>query len=74
MLLNHQGTVKRLLEEASVDVNGKDENGETLLSILMSDLTDVSCFDFAKFLLDKGANPNIKDLNGNTVLHKIASY
>ena len=51
MLLNHQGTVKRLLEEESVDVNGKDEHGKTLLSMLMADLTDASCVDFAKFLL-----------------------
>ena len=74
MLLNHQGTVKRLLEEESVDVNGKDENGKTLLSILMIDLTDASCLDFAKFLLDKGGNPNISDLDGNTALHMLASY
>jgi len=40
-----------LLEEESVDVNGKDENGKTLLSMLMIDLTDPSCLDFAKFLL-----------------------
>jgi ankyrin repeat protein len=74
MLLNHQGTVKRLLDEGSVDVNGKDENGNTLLSMLMTDLTDASCLNFAKFLLDKGANPNINDLDGNNVLHLLASY
>ncbi len=74
MLLNHQGTVKRLLEEESVDVNGKDENGKTLLSMLMIDLTDASCVDFAKFLLEKGANPNINDLDGNTALHMLAGY
>lgn len=42
--------------------------------MLMIDLTDASCLEFAKFLLDKSANPNISDLNGNTALHMLAGY
>jgi ankyrin repeat protein len=35
MLLNHTGTVKRLLNEPYVDVNGKDDLGRTLLYLLV---------------------------------------
>jgi ankyrin repeat protein len=42
--------------------------------MLMIDLTDASCLEFAKFLLDKSANPNISDLDGNTALHMLAGY
>jgi ankyrin repeat protein len=31
MLNNHFGTVKRLLQEETVDVNGKDDKGRTFL-------------------------------------------
>ena len=42
--------------------------------MLMIDLSDASCLEFAKFLLDKSANPNISDLDGNTALHMLARY
>jgi ankyrin repeat protein len=63
MLNNHIGTVKRLLQEESVDVNGKDDKGRTLLLMTMIDLSEPSCVNFAKYLLDKGADPNIGDLD-----------
>jgi len=59
MLNNHTGTVKRLLQEPSVDVNGKDDEGRTLLILTMLELSDQSDVDFAKYLLEKGADPNI---------------
>jgi ankyrin repeat protein len=73
MLLNHTGCVKRLLDEPNVDVNGKDEKGRTLLILSMLSL-DEDSFDFIKFLLKKGANPNIVDLEGQGPLHYIAKY
>jgi len=59
MLMNHVGTVKRLLEEENVDVNGKDDSGRTLLALTLVDLSDPECLDFAQYLIGKGADPNI---------------
>ena len=74
MLNNHVGTVKRLLQEQSVDVNGKDDKGRTLLAMNMIDLSEPSCVNFTQYLLDKGADPNIADVDGNTPLHRLAGY
>jgi ankyrin repeat protein len=74
MLNNHLGTVKRLLQEPTVDVNGKDDKGRTLLIMNMIDLSEPSCVNFAKYLLEKGADPNIADVDGNTALHRLAAY
>lgn len=63
-----------MLQQEAVDVNGKDETGKTLLSMIMIDLTDSQSVEFAKFLLERGANPNICDLDGNTALHLLAGY
>ena len=73
MLKNHHGCVKRLLEEPNVNVNGKDDKGRTLimLSLLM---LDEESEDFISYLLRKGADPNIADLEGETSLHYLAKY
>jgi ankyrin repeat protein len=63
MLNNHLGTVKRLLQEDNVDVNGKDDKGRTLLSMAMLNLEEPNCVEFAKYLLDKGADPNFGDVD-----------
>ena len=42
--------------------------------MIMIDLTDSQSVEFAKFLLERGANPNICDLDGNTALHILAGY
>jgi hypothetical protein len=63
MLKSHQGCVKRLLEEPNVDVNGKDEKGRTLIMLSMFVLDDDS-IDFISFLLKKGAETNLGDLEG----------
>ncbi len=73
MLMGHIGCVKRLLEEPNVDVNGKDEKGRTLLILSLIVLDDES-IDFISYLLKKGADPNIADLDGNTALHYLAQY
>ena len=58
MLKNHQGCVKRLLEQPNVDVNCKDEKGRTLLLLSLFSMNPESV-EFIKYLLTKGADPNI---------------
>jgi ankyrin repeat protein len=73
MLKNHHGCVKRFLEEPNVDVNGKDDKGRTLIMLALCTLDEES-HEFISFLLKKGADPNIADLEGLTSLHYIAKY
>ena len=74
MLKNHQGIVKSFLKLDTIDVNGKDDQGRTLLTMALVDLTDDDVVDFIKFLISKGANVNITDLQGNNPLHLLATY
>lgn len=74
MLKNHSGIVKELLKHEGVDVNGKDDKGLTLLHMACVDLSADDVTDFVKFLLSKGANPNLADLEGQTPLHILATY
>lgn len=74
MLKNHQGIVKELLKRDDIDVNGKDEKGRTLLTMAICDLSDPTVLDFVKFLIEKGADPSIADVDGNTCLHWLACY
>lgn len=62
MMKNHEGCVKYLLDHNDVDVNGKDEKGRTLLTMALLDLTDQTV-EFVKYLLQKGADPNIVDID-----------
>jgi ankyrin repeat protein len=55
--------VKRLLDEPNIDVNCKDEKGRTLLMLSLVQL-DSESKSFIKYLLKKGADPNIADLEG----------
>lgn len=73
MLKNHQGCVKRLLEEPKVDVNGKDDKGRTLIMLSIFYLDEES-EEFVEYLLKKGADPNMADLDGLTSLHYVAKY
>lgn len=74
MLKNHQGIVKEFLKREEIDVNGKDDQGRTLLMMSISDLSEPESFDFIKFLIERGADPKMTDVNGWTVLHKLASH
>jgi len=62
MLKNHEGIVKLFLEKPEVDVNCKDEKGRTLLTLSLMDLNDRTV-NFVKYLLEKGADPNIADID-----------
>ena len=73
MLKNYQGIVKKLLERDDIDVNGKDDNGRTLLTMALFDLDEQSSVDFIKFLVGRGANVKLTDVNGDTCLHQLAN-
>ena len=74
MLKNHQGIVKELLKRDDIDVNGKDNQGRTLLTMVLSDLSDPSVLDFVKYLVEKGADTALADVDGDTCLHHLACY
>ena len=71
MLKNHEGIVKLFLDKPEVDVNCKDEKGRTLLTLSLLDLNERTV-DFVKYLLSKGADPNIADIDQQTALHYLA--
>ena len=71
MMKNHQGCVKYLLNKPGVDVNCKDEHGRTLLTTALLELEEQTV-DFVKYLLEKGADPNIQDASGRGSLHYLA--
>jgi ankyrin repeat protein len=73
ILKNHIGVVKRLLEEKGVNVNGKDEEGRTIISLSLLNITETT-EEFVEFLIkEKGGDPNIEDVNGFTPLHHLCS-
>ena len=73
MLKNHYGVVKKFLEKDEINVNGKDDNGRTLISLSLMNLTEET-FDFVEFLIkEKGGDPNIADIDGLTGLHHLVS-
>lgn len=56
--------LKQRIERDRVPVNGRNENGETLLMYATH-----SHPDFVSYLLKHGALPNLQDNLGNTALH-----
>jgi ankyrin repeat protein len=68
-LENNVEILDLLLANDKVDINDGGKSGYTLLHLTMatSDVTTV------RFLLSKGANPNVADQNGATPLH-VAAY
>lgn len=72
MLKHHHGIVKHLLNIPDVDVNCKDDKGRTLLTFALMELNDKTV-EFVKFLLEKGADPNILDIEEQNALHYLAA-
>jgi ankyrin repeat protein len=73
MLKNHFGVVKFLLNQPGIDVNCKDEQGRTLISLAVELNTDEAIEYMTYLLKEKGADPNVPDINGDTPLHHLAS-
>jgi ankyrin repeat protein len=72
MVKHHHGIVKHLLEIEDVDVNCKDDKGRTLLSFALMEINEKSV-EFIKFLLEKGSDPNIIDIESQNALHYLAA-
>jgi ankyrin repeat protein len=56
-------TLKQKIERDRIPINGKNENGETLLMYASHRDSKI-----VKYLLDHGALPNLQDNGGNTAL------
>ncbi len=65
--------MKTLLENPVTDINCKDDNGRTLISVAIDNLSHQS-LENIKFLLSKKADVNLPDLKGWTPLHFAANY
>ena len=73
MLKNHFGMVKFLLNQPGINVNCKDEQGRTLISLAV-ELNNDDSLEYIEYLLkEKGADPNIPDISGETPLHHLVS-
>eukprot|EP00826_Nyctotherus_ovalis_P046239 TRINITY_DN5200_c0_g3_i1.p2 TRINITY_DN5200_c0_g3~~TRINITY_DN5200_c0_g3_i1.p2 ORF type:complete len:125 (+),score=30.64 TRINITY_DN5200_c0_g3_i1:31-375(+) len=73
MLKNHFGLVKYLLNQPTIDVNCKDEQGRTLIS-LAAELTNEEALDYMTYLLrEKKADPNIADVNNRVPLYYLVA-
>jgi len=61
--------VKRLVEQASIPVDQPDEYGDTALHAAAQNGRN----EIVKYLLAKGANPNVRNKVGSTPLHKLVA-
>lgn len=60
-------TVAGRLLKAGADINAQDKSGDTLLMIMMYD-----DYEMIKFLLENGADPDLKDMHNETVYDKFS--
>ncbi len=64
--------VVRRLVQAGLDVNGRDDEGRTILAHLVAWDPESDAFDVAAFLLQSGAEVNARDAGDRTPLHHLA--
>ena len=69
----HLECVRILLQFKSINVNCVNHEGKSLLSLAIEHMVSQTP-SLVKLLLDKGADPTIADVTGNTPLHHLASY
>ena len=69
MMLNQEGMLTWLLGLQGLNVNHKDDHGRTMLSQFMDYQITIPVLTQVQFILNKGADPNLCDLDGNSPLH-----
>jgi ankyrin repeat protein len=62
--------ISLILKDGQVDINSRDVNGMTPLHYAI----EASNATTARYLLEKGANPTIRDNHGRTLFHTAATY
>lgn len=73
MLKGQSACVSYLLSQSHIEVNGKDENGRTLVSQSIEMLTEESLKQLEFLLKDKQADCNVVDTQGFSPLHHLCS-
>ncbi|XP_033735456.1 poly [ADP-ribose] polymerase tankyrase-like [Pecten maximus] len=68
----HMGLVDFLLKMPGVDINFKNDSGRTLISIACSSSLNSGLYDQIVYLMDKGSDPSITDIDGMNALHHLA--
>ncbi|XP_060068797.1 poly [ADP-ribose] polymerase tankyrase-like [Ylistrum balloti] len=68
----HMGLVDFLLKMPGVDINFKNDSGKTLISVACSSELNSSLYDQIVYLMDKGSDPSITDIDGLNALHHLA--
>lgn len=72
-LKSHIGLVDFLLKMPGVDVNFKNDTGQTLVSFACSNLITKGLVEQVSYILDKGADPTIVDIDGLNALHHLCN-
>ncbi|KAK3092730.1 hypothetical protein FSP39_006660 [Pinctada imbricata] len=70
----HSGLVDFLLKLPGVDINFKNDSGMTLISVACSSQLSGELLPQIEYLLDKGADPTISDVNGLNALHHLCGH
>ncbi|OWF45703.1 Poly(ADP-ribose) polymerase pme-5 [Mizuhopecten yessoensis] len=68
----HMGLVDFLLKMPGVDINFKNDSGMTLISLACGSELNSGLYDQIVYLMDKGSDPSITDINGMNALHHLA--
>ncbi|XP_078315747.1 poly [ADP-ribose] polymerase tankyrase-like isoform X2 [Crassostrea virginica] len=72
-LKGHMGLVDFLLKMPGVDINFKNDTGQTLISVACSSRIETGLSEQVTYILDKGADPTIVDVEGFNALHHLCS-